>query len=47
MGVKGEDSSEGKRLIDECRDDFSKHSVSSNACKKLAQLPSVIPLYSG
>lgn len=34
-------------LIDECKDKLIKHSVTTQACKKLAQLPSVIPLYSG
>lgn len=30
-----------------CRDEFVKHPVNTLACKKLANLPSVIPLYSG
>ncbi|KAH6837134.1 hypothetical protein C2S53_018232 [Perilla frutescens var. hirtella] len=37
----------GENFVDECKDKVIKHPVTSNACKKLAQLPSVIPLYSG
>lgn len=38
---------ENGHLMDECRDKFVKHPIKTKACKKLAQLPSVIPLYSG
>ncbi|KAL0370959.1 UNVERIFIED_CONTAM: Transcription factor [Sesamum angustifolium] len=44
--VKDENGAE-KNLIAECKDRLVKHLVGTNACKKLAQLPSVIPLYSG
>ncbi|KAL0435224.1 UNVERIFIED_CONTAM: Transcription factor ABORTED MICROSPORES [Sesamum radiatum] len=44
--VKDENGVE-KNLIAECKDRLVKHLVGTNACKKLAQLPSVIPLYSG
>ncbi|KAL2238487.1 UNVERIFIED_CONTAM: Transcription factor ABORTED MICROSPORES [Sesamum indicum] len=44
--VKDENGVE-KHLIAECKDRLVKHLVGTNACKKLAQLPSVIPLYSG
>ncbi|KAL6522269.1 hypothetical protein OROHE_016822 [Orobanche hederae] len=37
-----------KHLVgDECKDKLTKHLIRTKACKKLAQLPSVIPLYSG
>lgn len=38
--IKGED-------LVECKDTLVKHPVRSDACKKLAELPSTIPLYSG
>ncbi|XP_042038639.1 transcription factor bHLH90-like isoform X2 [Salvia splendens] len=37
----------GVNLIDECKDSLIKHPITSNACRKLAHLPSAIPLYSG
>ncbi|KAL1552882.1 transcription factor bHLH90-like isoform X1 [Salvia divinorum] len=37
----------GANLIDECKDSLIKHPIASNACRKLAHLPSAIPLYSG
>ncbi|KAL1545063.1 transcription factor bHLH90-like isoform X1 [Salvia divinorum] len=36
-----------ENLIDECKDSLIKHPITTNACRKLAQLPSSIPLYSG
>ncbi|PIN06233.1 bHLHZip transcription factor BIGMAX [Handroanthus impetiginosus] len=36
-----------RHLIVECKDKFVKHPVRTKACKKVAELPSVIPLYSG
>ncbi|KAK6141774.1 hypothetical protein DH2020_024482 [Rehmannia glutinosa] len=44
--IKDENGLE-KHLIDECKDEVFKHLVRSKGCKKLAQLPSAIPLYSG
>ncbi|KAI3450128.1 hypothetical protein Pfo_006793 [Paulownia fortunei] len=44
--IKDENGVE-KHLIAECKDKLIKHPVRTKACKKLAQLPSVIPLYSG
>ncbi|GFP91173.1 transcription factor bhlh90 [Phtheirospermum japonicum] len=44
--IKGENDLESC-LGGECRDKVIKHMIRTKACKKLALLPSVIPLYSG
>ncbi|KAL6558501.1 hypothetical protein OROMI_018851 [Orobanche minor] len=43
--IKDEISLDKHLVGDECKDNYTKHLIRTKACKKLAQLPSVIPLY--